>query len=119
MTAVLVTLASVVGVLLVLLIVERRRSPAPAHAVHVAPDLSAVDGSHAAVLVFLTSTCTTCGALWAKLASSRGDLPSRARVVVVTKGEESEDPRRVRRLAPRGMDVVMSTAAWDRYRVAT
>jgi hypothetical protein len=118
MTAVLVTLASVVGVLLALLLAEVVRGRAPARlVVAAAGDAGSDAGPHPAVLVFLTSTCTTCHDLWAKLADADVDRPAGARVVVVTKGEEAEDRRRVARLAPRGVDVRMSTEVWEHYGV--
>jgi hypothetical protein len=118
MTAVLITLASVVGMLLALLLAELVRDAARVRTVAstgVRPE--PFDGPHPAVLVFLTSTCTTCRDLWAALATRRDDLPSDASVISVTQGEEVEDRRRVRRLAPRGLTVRMSTELWDHYGV--
>jgi hypothetical protein len=118
MTAVLVTLASVVGVLLALLLAELVRDAARVRTVAATgPRPEPLDGAHPAVLVFLTSTCTTCRDLWAALATRRGDLPSDTSVIAVTRGEEVEDGRRVRRLAPRGLTVRMSTELWDRFGV--
>jgi hypothetical protein len=109
MTAVLVTLLAVVVVLVVLVVVELRRA-APAMV-----EATAVEMSRPAILVFLTTTCTTCGGVWKMLGDNGRELPSDMELVVVTKGPEAEDRRRVRRLAPRGLRVLMSTETWERY----
>lgn len=111
MTAVLVTLLAVVVVLLVLVVAEFRRA-APA-----VVDTTTVEMSRPAILVFLTSTCTTCGSVWKMLGEHERELRSDIELVVVTKGVEAEDRRRVLRLAPRGLRVLMSTETWDRYGV--
>lgn len=75
-----------------------------------------IGASHPTMLVFLTSTCTTCAAFWRAFGDvGRLGLPGDARLVAVTKGEEAESAPRVRRVAPSGIEVVMSTAAWDAY----
>ena len=118
MTAVLVTLACVVGVLLALLLGMLVRDAASVRTVaSTGAGSDAFAGSHPAVLVFLTSTCTTCRDLWTELATRRDELPSDASVIAVTQDEEVEDRRRVTRLAPRGLTVRMSTEMWDRYGV--
>lgn len=74
-------------------------------------------GSPVTLLVFLTSGCTSCAPLWAGLREAR-ELESVAdRVVVVTHDSQRESPARVRRLAPAGPEVVMSTRAWEGYAV--
>lgn len=68
------------------------------------------------LLAFLTSGCSVCGGFWKTFAAERRPaLPDGGRLVVVTKGPEQESPVRLRRLAPEGVQVLMSTAAWDHY----
>lgn len=70
---------------------------------------------HDTVLVFLSSGCTTCHPFWDALRTA--DLPGRARLVVVTKGEDHESPVAVGELAPEGVTVVMSSESWTDYNV--
>ena len=72
------------------------------------------------LLLFLTSSCTTCRALWESLPGGAPRvLPADLRVVVVTKGAEADSSARLRRVAPAEVTVVMSTATWHTYGVAT
>lgn len=93
-----------------------------------APDLAGVTPSGDAVaiglsqpgthtlLAFLTSGCLTCAAFWEAFADRSGlDLPDSIRLVIVTKGEEAESPQRVAALSPRGIEVVLTSAAWVDY----
>jgi hypothetical protein len=70
---------------------------------------------HATLLAFLSSGCTTCAGFWEQL----GDplLPDGTRIVIVAHGAERERPAKLRELAPTGVPVVMSSAAWEDYRV--
>jgi hypothetical protein len=79
----------------------------------------AVNGvGHPTLVAFLTSGCTTCVEFWNAFADPRAlRVPGGARLVVVTKGEEAESPGRLRKIAPRDVPVVMSSAAWDAYDV--
>ena len=86
------------------------------------PDGDAVAISTAAadltLLAFLTSGCGTCHVFWKGLSSPGAlGLPQGARLVLVTKGAELESPDLVAGLAPRGVDVVLSTQAWLDYEV--
>jgi hypothetical protein len=77
---------------------------------------------HAAPLTlfaFLSSGCSSCAAMWTALGDEEQlrMLPQGARVVAVTKGPEFESPSAVAARAPRGLTVVMSTAAWGDYEV--
>jgi hypothetical protein len=77
---------------------------------------------HAAPLTlfaFLSSGCASCAAMWTALGDEQQlrMLPPQARVVAVTKGPEFESPGAVAARAPRGVTVVMSTAAWGDYEV--
>lgn len=56
-------------------------------------------------LLFLTSSCSPCRAVWASLSPS-------SRVVVVTPSPSTESRRAVSRLAPEGVLVVMSSPVW-------
>ena len=72
---------------------------------------------HRTLLAFLTSGCTTCRGFWAAFANGV-ELPAPdIRLVVVTKGEEAESPATIAELAPGGVQVVMSTEAWEDYGV--
>jgi hypothetical protein len=71
------------------------------------------------LLAVLTPGCTTCSHFW----SVFGDLPAdglpgrQTDLVIVTRGDEHENPNRVRDLAPAEHPVVRSTAAWQDYGV--
>jgi len=70
------------------------------------------------VLAFLSSGCLTCGSFWDSFgASERLAVPGGARLVVVTKSPDSESQSRIRELAPRAFPVVMSSPAWEEYKV--
>src|SRR5207244_86036 len=45
-------------------------------------------------------------------------LPEDPRVVVVTKDPAFESPSKLRTLAPEGVPVIMSSRAWEDYRIA-
>jgi len=81
--------------------------------------IAIVGASQPTMLVFLTSSCTTCADFWNAFADvGRVRLPGGVRLVLVTKGEGAESSARLRRLAPSRIAVVMSTEAWDTYDVA-
>jgi hypothetical protein len=80
--------------------------------------VSVTHNDHLTLLAFLSSGCTTCAAFWTALGDTGGSaLPADVRAVVVTKGSELETPAEVRRRAPAGTTVVMSSRAWDDYEV--
>jgi len=62
------------------------------------------------VLLFLTSSCAGCERIWAGVSPHPG-------LVVVTPDTSTESTRSLRRLAPAGLTVVMSSAAWFAYGV--
>jgi hypothetical protein len=100
---------------------ERHRgTPAPAIA-GPTPDGDAISlelgasGGEPTLLAFLTTGCSTCAGFWETLGEPR--LPAGVRTVVVTHGEERERPAALRRLAPDGIPVVMSSQAWRDYAV--
>lgn len=77
-------------------------------------------GSGRIVLVaFLTTGCTTCSHFWSVFGElDADDLPGdRTDLVIVARGDDREQPARVRDLAPAGHTVVRSSAAWDAYGV--
>ncbi len=141
----MVALVSVETVLLVLLVVlvaallrshaeilrrlgpddDTPRVPAPPAGVradNAAPELGGVTPTGDAVklaltgaptlLAFLSSGCTTCAEFWGKLGEH-----SPVRTLVVTRGPDREQPAKLRRLAPDAVPVVMSSEAWEDYRV--
>jgi hypothetical protein len=74
-------------------------------------------GDHT-LLAFLTSGCSTCAAFWN--AFREGDtleIPGDARLVVITKSGANERVSELRKLAPPGVTVVMSSDAWESYEV--
>ncbi len=72
--------------------------------------LRTVDVDHDTLLVFLSSGCTSCEDFWSELAG-HGTVDG-VRVVVVTRDLAEESPSAIRELAPDGVTVVASTAAW-------
>ena len=71
------------------------------------------------LLAFLSSGCLSCGSFWEALGGDgAAGLPADARVVVVVKDASEESPTRLEELAPDDVLVVMSSEAWERYRVA-
>jgi hypothetical protein len=73
--------------------------------------------AHDTLLAFLTSGCTTCRAFWESFAAGAEDVPGGARLVVVTRGPDSESPGTVARLSAEAVPVVMSSEAWEHYDV--
>ena len=70
------------------------------------------------LLAFLTSGCTSCLGFWEAFDSPRrAELPAGVRLVAITKDGSHESPARLRELRPDGVPVVLSTDAWDAYRV--
>ena len=74
---------------------------------------------HVTLVAFLTSGCTTCSRFWDAFAVDGGvTLPGPGtELVIVTRGDDQENPNRVRDLAPPGHVVVRSSAAWRDYDV--
>jgi hypothetical protein len=67
------------------------------------------------LLAFLTSGCSTCAGFWETLGERR--LPAGVQTLIVTHEADRERPAKLRSLAPAGVPVVMSSAAWEDYRV--
>ncbi len=76
----------------------------------------AVTGAGRTLLAFLSSGCAVCHDFWDAFAAGR-ELPAGTRLVVVAKDAHEESPRRLRGLAAPGLTVLMSSQAWDDYRV--
>jgi hypothetical protein len=101
----------------------RQEFPAAADLAGVTPDDQAIavavsGGAHDTLLAFLSSGCLTCAGFWDQFGSGAPlGLPAGTRLVVVTKGPEAESVAALRRLAPPGLPVVMSTDAWEAYEV--
>ena len=78
-----------------------------------------VDVEHDTLLLFLSSGCLTCRTFWDAMREAGGlGLPSRIRIVAVTKDLDEESPSALAELVPRhGASVVMSSAAWADYAV--
>jgi hypothetical protein len=80
--------------------------------------LAVAAGGTSSLIAFLSSGCSTCQGFWEAFgADSRGPLPGGARLIVVTKDSSHESSSKLRDLAPAGVPVVMSSAAWDAYAV--
>jgi hypothetical protein len=98
---------------------------APARSSQAAPDIAGATltgdsmklslASGATLLAFLSSGCTSCGGFWEAFGSN--ELPVDGRVVAVTKDGSRESPSRLVELAPEGLPVIMSSAAWQDYAV--
>jgi hypothetical protein len=77
-------------------------------------------GGRPTLLAFLSSGCSICHGLWRDLDPDRsGRLPGNVRLVLVVKDSSHERPARLRELAPPGLPLVMSSAAWEAYSVPT
>jgi hypothetical protein len=80
----------------------------------------AMEGPTSTLVAFLSSGCLTCQVFWEELASTPAPtIPGEPRLVVVTKDAAFESPSRLRDLSPPGIPVVMSSAAWEAYGIAT
>lgn len=74
---------------------------------------------HATLLAFLSSGCGTCGVFWEALGDPDGPaVPGLdTRVVIITNGPDAESAAAVADLAPAGIVTIMTSEAWDDYRV--
>jgi hypothetical protein len=75
-----------------------------------------VDVDHDTLVLFLSSGCATCRVFWEELAGPVS-LPPRTRLLVVAQSSDAESPAELARLAPPGVDVVLSSVAWRDYEV--
>jgi hypothetical protein len=77
-----------------------------------------VDVERDTLLLFLSSGCVTCETFWAEL--TRPDairLPADTRLLVIPQSPADESPADLAALAPAGVDVILSSAAWRDYQV--
>ncbi|CAN5407162.1 hypothetical protein BH10ACT1_BH10ACT1_18540 [soil metagenome] len=73
---------------------------------------------HDTIVAFLSSGCLTCQKFWDAFKKPRKlGLPPGTRLVVVTKGADSESPSAVAKLAPPGIPTLMSSEAFTDYDV--
>jgi hypothetical protein len=80
--------------------------------------VSVIDVQHRTLLAFLSSGCLTCHTFWEAFADADTlQLPDDVRVVVVAKDATEESVSSLQQLAPPDLPVVLSSAAWDTYRV--
>ena len=73
------------------------------------------EGAGPTLIAFLTTGCTSCARFWETLGERRA-LPG-VRNVIVTRDADREQRSRLRRLAPAGVPVLMSSEAWTDYAV--
>jgi hypothetical protein len=69
------------------------------------------------LLAFLSSGCTTCRPFWEAFDAGVEMPAPEVRPVVVTKGPHEESPSRIAELAPRQVPVLMSSDAWEAFRI--
>src|SRR5690606_10141440 len=76
-----------------------------------------LDVPHDTLLLFLSSGCLTCRSFWDAMREPGGlGLPSRIRVVAVTKDVDAESPSDLAELIPtRGAVHLLSSQAWVDY----
>jgi len=73
---------------------------------------------HDTVLLFLSSGCVTCETFWGELARPDAvPLPAGTRLLVIPQSAADESPADLAALAPVGVDVILSSAAWRDYEV--
>jgi hypothetical protein len=82
-----------------------------------AAKISLAPGAPPTLVAFLTSGCTSCLGFWQALGSGGLDELHDVRVVAVAKDGSHESPSRLREIAPPGLPVLLSSAAWDAYSV--
>jgi hypothetical protein len=77
-----------------------------------------VDVEHDTLLLFLSSGCATCASFWAELDRPGAiTLPQHTRLLVIPQSAADESPADLDALAPAGIDVILSSAAWRDYEV--
>lgn len=78
------------------------------------------DPTGSTLLAFLSSGCSVCHTFWETFAG-RGegplDIPTGARLVVITRGPQEESTSTLRRLAGPGLLVVQSEAGWSDFEI--
>jgi hypothetical protein len=75
-------------------------------------------GDHHTLLAFLSSGCRTCQTFWSEFAEPSLELPgTRTRLVIVAQDPAHDSESRLVELAPPGVRIVCSSAAWHAYEV--
>jgi hypothetical protein len=74
------------------------------------------ESSPRTLLAFLSSGCGACQPIWRSLREG-ARIPADAELVVVAKGPDRESQSRLRELAPRDREILLSTKAWEDYAV--
>jgi hypothetical protein len=69
------------------------------------------------LLAFLSSGCVACRPFWEGFVAGEPALPKDVRLLIVPEDGSRESPSRLRRLAPPGSPVVLSSVAWADYAV--
>ncbi len=73
---------------------------------------------HHTVLAFLSSSCLTCANFWDDFSRpERLSLPQSTRLVIVAKDAAEESVSTLAKMAPPGLPLVLSSAAWADYEV--
>lgn len=81
--------------------------------------ISVLGTEHTTLLAFMTTGCATCQTFWKEF-SQRTDLELPGvdtRLVIVTKGLDHESESRLAKLAPSHHTLVMTSLAWDEYKI--
>ena len=70
------------------------------------------------LLAFMSTTCATCDHFWKRFGTA-GALATLGdtRLIIVTYGSDRERPEHVAEVAPAGIQLVMSSIAWQTYAV--
>ena len=92
------------------------------HVTGVTPDGISVSialegGAPLTLLAFLSSGCASCRTFWRELDESVDLGPAEARVIILTKGPQSESPGKVRELGATNAPVIMADDAWESHHV--
>jgi hypothetical protein len=110
----------------------RRLRPIPTYRDHpatspsniegVGPDGSAVtlrvlESAEPVLLLFLSADCLGCHDLWQGTPELGRSLPEGVRTIIVTRGPEHEEAGTIAALAPGDVTTVMSSSAYNDYRV--
>ncbi|MFP3916149.1 MAG: hypothetical protein ACLFWM_14820 [Actinomycetota bacterium] len=69
------------------------------------------------LLAFLSSGCATCRPFWDELTAGAEMPAPDVRPVVVTRSPTEESPARISQMAPPSVKTIMSSEAWDAFRV--
>jgi hypothetical protein len=69
------------------------------------------------LLAFLSSGCLTCRGFFDTFDDEALEVPGHARLVIVARSKGAESPAVLARMAPDRMTTVMSSAAWQDYKV--